>query len=77
MKSDNIADVSSKNVWIYGSIGLPLAMIGYPLGIWVPRLYSAEVGILLILVGTVIFLAAFPPMLRFRFPAVHCRALVL
>ncbi|MBD3648772.1 MAG: MFS transporter [Pseudomonadales bacterium] len=51
-------DITRSTAWIYGSISLPLAMIAYPLGVWIPRLYSTEVGISLTLIGSVIFAAA-------------------
>jgi Na+/melibiose symporter-like transporter len=52
------ADVGRGAVLIYGSLSLPLAMISYPLGIWVPRLYASDVGLSLALVGLVITAAA-------------------
>ena len=51
-------DTSKATAWIYGSVSLPLAIISYPLSVWVPRLYSTEVGIDLTLIGLVIFSAA-------------------
>jgi len=50
--------VTRTTAWIYGSVSLPLAIISYPLGVWIPRLYSTEIGISLGMIGTVIFLAA-------------------
>jgi len=50
--------VSKPMAWIYGSISLPLAIISYPLGVWIPRLYSTEIGIDLGLIGLVMFSAA-------------------
>ncbi|MDZ7827863.1 MAG: hypothetical protein U5R48_19665 [Gammaproteobacteria bacterium] len=35
----------------YGALGFPLALLGYPLGIWLPRAYGTGVGIDLSLVG--------------------------
>lgn len=51
-------DVSRSVVWIYGALGLPLAMITYPLGIWLPRLYASEMQLSLALIGAVISAAA-------------------
>lgn len=51
-------DISKSTVWIYGSVSLPLAILGYPIGVWIPRLYSTEMGISLSLIGWVIFSAA-------------------
>jgi len=44
--------------WRYGLLSFPLAMLGYPLGAYIPRLYSTEVGISLAQIGYVIALAA-------------------
>lgn len=54
----DLPEISPATAWIYGSMSLPLAMISYPLGVWLPRLYSTEVGIDLGLIGLVIFAAA-------------------
>jgi len=50
--------ITRTTAWIYGSVSLPLASIGYPLAVWIPRLYSTEIGIDLGLIGLVIFCAA-------------------
>ena len=50
--------ISKANVWIYGSIGMPLALLGYPLGIWLPRAYDTYIGIDTAAVGAVITIAA-------------------
>ncbi len=57
-KSKSSLDISRSKIWIYGSLSLPLAMISYPLGIWVPRLYASDIGLSLALIGTVMSLAA-------------------
>lgn len=51
-------DVSRSSIWIYGSLGFPLALLGYPLGIWLPRAYDTYIGIDTAYVGAVISLAA-------------------
>jgi len=51
-------DISRGKIFIYGSLNLPLAMIGYPLIIWVPRLYATDIGLSLALIGTVLSAAA-------------------
>ncbi|MBU4319339.1 MAG: MFS transporter [Proteobacteria bacterium] len=51
-------DVSRNKIYIFGSMGLPMAMISYPLSIWLPRLYASDMGLSLALIGTVISLAA-------------------
>lgn len=50
--------ITRSTAWIYGSISLPLAIMSYPLGVWIPRLYSTEVGVSLGLIGAVFFAAA-------------------
>ena len=50
--------VPARAVWIYGSLGFPLAMLGYPLGVWLPRAYASDLGIELGAIGSVIFAAA-------------------
>ena len=44
--------VSRSSIWIYGSLGFPLALLGYPLGIWLPRAYDTYIGIDTALVGS-------------------------
>jgi GPH family glycoside/pentoside/hexuronide:cation symporter len=51
-------DITKSTAWIYGSVSLPLAIMSYPLGVWIPRLYSTEMGISLGMIGLVIFCAA-------------------
>ena len=46
-------------VYAHGSIGLPLAVIGYPLAIWIPAHYAGGLGISLATVGTILMLARF------------------
>ncbi len=50
--------VTTRTAWIYGSLGFPIAMLGYPLGAYIPRLYSTEMGISLTAIGLVIMAAA-------------------
>jgi Na+/melibiose symporter-like transporter len=45
-------------VMIYGALGFPLALLGYPLGVWLPRAYGTDVGIELYLIGAIISAAA-------------------
>ncbi|MCB1645050.1 MAG: MFS transporter [Pseudomonadales bacterium] len=54
----NSGSVTRSTAWLYGSVSLPLAIIGYPLSVWIPRLYSTEIGLSLSAIGTIIFLAA-------------------
>ena len=52
------SDVSRSSIWIYGSLGFPLALLGYPLGIWLPRAYDTYIGIDTAMVGAIIVVAA-------------------
>ena len=52
------SDINRSSLWIYGSLGFPLALLGYPLGIWLPRAYDTYIGIDTALVGAVISIAA-------------------
>lgn len=49
--------LSRKVVYAYGSLGLPLAVIGYPLAIWIPAHYAGNLGLSLAMVGTILMLA--------------------
>lgn len=46
-------------IYAHGSIGLPLAVIGYPLAIWIPAHYAGGLGLSLAMVGTILMLARF------------------
>jgi GPH family glycoside/pentoside/hexuronide:cation symporter len=50
--------LSTANIWIYGSLGFPLALLGYPLGIWLPRAYATYIGIATHNVGTIMMIAS-------------------
>jgi Na+/melibiose symporter-like transporter len=50
-------------IYAHGSIGLPLAVIGYPLAIWIPAHYSGGLGLSLAMVGTILMLARFTDVL--------------
>lgn len=51
-------EIDRSSIWIYGSLGFPIALLGYPLGIWLPRAYDTYIGIDTYLVGAVISIAA-------------------
>jgi Na+/melibiose symporter-like transporter len=51
------APLSRTTVYAYGALGLPLAVIGYPLAIWIPAHYAGSLGISLAMVGTILMLA--------------------
>jgi len=50
--------ITKAQAWIYGSLAFPIAMLGYPLGAYIPRLYSTEMGISLTKIGLIITAAA-------------------
>ncbi len=53
-----MSDVLSRTtIYAHGSLGTPLAVIGYPLAIWIPAHYSGGLGISLAAVGTILMLA--------------------
>ncbi len=53
-----LPSITRSKAWIYGSLSFPIAMLGYPLGAYIPRLYSTEMGISLTMIGLVITAAA-------------------
>lgn len=50
-------ELSRTTIYAHGSLGMPLAVIGYPLAIWIPAHYSGGLGISLAAVGTILMLA--------------------
>lgn len=50
--------ITRRTAWIYASLSFPVAMLGYPLGAYIPRLYATEMGISLTFIGLVITCAA-------------------
>lgn len=54
----DLPNITPAKAWIYGSLSFPIAMLGYPLGAYIPRLYSTEMGISLTMIGLVITAAA-------------------
>jgi Na+/melibiose symporter-like transporter len=52
-------ELKKTTIYAHGSIGLPLAVIGYPLAIWIPAHYSGGLGLSLAMVGTILMLARF------------------
>lgn len=57
MTSPSATRLPTSTIWTYALIGLPLAMIGYPVGIYLPDLYSGERGVSLAAIGTMLMLA--------------------
>jgi Na+/melibiose symporter-like transporter len=43
--------IGTRAIWTWASLGLPMAMLGYPLGIWLPRAYGTDVGLDLAWIG--------------------------
>ena len=37
-KAPALPNITRSTAWIYGSMSLPLAIMSYPLGVWIPRL---------------------------------------
>jgi Na+/melibiose symporter-like transporter len=54
----SIPQLTRTDILAYGCLGFPLALLGYPLGIWLPRAYDTYIGIDTALVGAVISVAA-------------------
>ncbi len=54
-----MAELSKRSIYTHGILGMPLAVIGYPLSIWIPAHYSGGLGISLAMVGTILMLARF------------------
>ena len=49
--------LSRTTIYAHGTLGLPLAFIGYPLAIWIPAHYAGSLGIELATVGLILMLA--------------------
>ncbi len=49
--------LSRTTIYAHGCVGLPLAVIGYPLAIWIPAHYAGGLGIELAAVGLILMLA--------------------
>lgn len=45
------------DLYAYGSVCLPLALIGYPIAIYLPPFYAQEVGVSMALIGLVLMIA--------------------
>ncbi len=55
--TDNNDTLSMRTVYAHGTIGLPLAVIGYPLAIWIPAHYAGGLGLSLTVVGFILMMA--------------------
>ena len=49
--------LSKTTLSIYGMLGLPLALVGYPIAIWLPAFYAGEIGVSLAAVATMLLFA--------------------
>ena len=49
--------LSKTTLSIYGMTGLPLALVGYPIAIWLPAFYAGEINISLAAVATMLLVA--------------------
>jgi glycoside/pentoside/hexuronide:cation symporter, GPH family len=52
-----MSELRRSTIYLHGILGLPLAVIGYPLSIWIPAHYSGGLGLSLAMVGTILMLA--------------------
>ncbi len=50
-------ELKRSTLWTYGVLGLPIAMIGYPVGTFLPDLYAREAGVPLAVTGAMLSLA--------------------
>ena len=57
MSTASPAGLKTQTIWFYALMGLPLAIVGYPVGIYLPDLYSGEMGVSLAAIGTMLMLA--------------------
>lgn len=58
-----MSELARRTIYTHGLLGLPLAVIGYPLSIWIPAHYSGGLGLSLAAVGTILMLARFTDVL--------------
>lgn len=51
------APLSKTTLGMYGLMGSPLALVGYPIAIWLPAFYASEIGVSLAAVATMLLIA--------------------
>ena len=56
---DNTQQVKRNTILAYGGLATPLAMIGYPIAIWLIPFYSEVVGIPLYIIANLLLVARF------------------
>jgi len=49
--------ISKTHLALYGAMAVPLALVGYPIAIWLPAFYASHVGISLSAVATMLLIA--------------------
>jgi len=54
-----LSELARRTIYTHGALGMPLAIIGYPLSIWIPAHYAGGLGLSLAAVGTILMLARF------------------
>ena len=48
-----------KTIYSHGTVGLPMAVYGYPLAIWIPPHYAGTLGLDIATVGLILMFARF------------------
>ena len=56
---DNTQQVKRNTILAYGGLATPLAMIGYPIAIWLIPFYSEVVGIPLYIIANILLILGF------------------
>lgn len=51
--------ITRSKIYLHGALGMPLAIIGYPLAIWIPPHYAGQLGLSLAAVGLILMIARF------------------
>ncbi len=57
MNTSSPTPLKRSTIYVYGMIGIPLAMFSYPIAIWLPAFYAGELGVSLAAIGGMLFLA--------------------
>ena len=52
-----VQPLARKTIYAHGTVGMPMAVYGYPLAIWIPAHYSGGLGLDLATVGIILMLA--------------------
>ena len=62
------ATVKRNTIFAYGGLATPLAMIGYPIAIWLIPFYSEVVGIPLYIIANLLLIARFTDVVLIKLP---------